>query len=78
MNGSAPEKFEKWWQAVKLGGFMNDEIMPQHVREAFDIGALNEREACAAKAREFSAHYQEGSDAHNTFVILAEWIESRA
>lgn len=37
-----------------------------------------EREACALKAREYAAHYQEGSDGRNTFILLAEWIEARA
>lgn len=37
-----------------------------------------EREACAAKAREFAGHYLEGSDGRNTFILLAEWIERRA
>ena len=37
-----------------------------------------EREACASKAREFAAHYLQGSDGRNTFVLLAEWIENRA
>ncbi len=37
-----------------------------------------ERDACAAKAREFSEHYEQGSDGRNTFVLLAEWIEARS
>ena len=37
-----------------------------------------EREACAAKAREFAAHYPVGSDGRNTLMILAEWIDTRA
>lgn len=36
-----------------------------------------EREACAAKAREFAGHYDQGSDGRNTFILLAEWIEKR-
>lgn len=36
-----------------------------------------ERDACAQKAREFAAHYDQGSDGRNTFIILAEWIENR-
>lgn len=37
-----------------------------------------ERNACAAKAREFASHYPVGSDGRNTLMILAEWIEKRA
>lgn len=48
----APEHFEKWWQSVRLGGFMNDSIMPNHVRQAFDLGVLFERETCARIAEE--------------------------
>jgi len=44
---SAPEAFEKWWQSLRLGGFMSDEIMPDHVRQAFDLGVMFERERCA-------------------------------
>ena len=47
---SAPEAFEKWWQSLKLGGFMNDEIMPDHVRQAFDLGVMFERQRCKAIA----------------------------
>lgn len=36
-----------------------------------------EREACASKSREFAAHYPQSSDGRNTFILLAEWIESR-
>ena len=39
--------------------------------------AKDEREACANKAREFAGHYDQGSDGRNTFILLAEWIESR-
>ena len=49
-------------------------------RAAEDIAAAvaAERAACAAKAREFSEHYEQGSDGRNTFVLLAEWIEARS
>jgi len=47
---TAADAFEKWWQSVKLGGFMNDEITQDHVREAFDLGTRLEREACAKLA----------------------------
>lgn len=41
-------------------------------------GAVNaEREIIANKAREWAAHYQQGSDGRNTFILMAEWIESR-
>jgi len=40
--------------------------------------AAAEREACAAKAREYAAHHPQGSDGRNTFILLAEWIENRA
>jgi hypothetical protein len=36
-----------------------------------------EREACAAKCREYADHYPPHSDGRNTFVLLAEWIDSR-
>ena len=49
---SAPDEFEKWWQSVKLGGFMNDEIMPDHVRQAFDLGVMFERQRCAKITRD--------------------------
>lgn len=51
-------------------------------REALNVFAplvvLRSVEACAAKAREYAAHYPQGSDGRNTFVLLAEWIENRA
>lgn len=59
MADGAPEHFEKWWQGIKLGGFMNDEIMPDHVRQAFDLGVLFEREACAKVADESAADHDE-------------------
>ena len=37
----------------------------------------HERMACADKAREYAEHYDQGSDGRNTFILLAEWIESR-
>lgn len=40
-------------------------------------GRLNEREACAAKAREYAGHYPHSSVCRNTFILLAEWIEAR-
>lgn len=43
-------------------------------REAV-VEALTE---CADKARQFARHYDEGSDARNTFILLAEWIEGKA
>ena len=42
------------------------------------FAVADEREACAAKAREYAAHYPEGSDGRHTFILLAEWIENRA
>lgn len=36
-----------------------------------------ERDAIAARAREFAAHYPESSDGRNTFILFAEWIEAR-
>ncbi len=45
---------------------------------AVESAALAEREVCATKAREYAAHYPQGSDGRNTFVLLAEWIENRA
>jgi hypothetical protein len=50
------------------------------MEHALMIGAAvaSEREACAAKAREFSEHYEQSSDGRNTFVLLAEWIEARS
>jgi hypothetical protein len=38
----------------------------------------DERKAIAAKAREWARHYPPHSDGRNTFVLLAEWIDSRA
>lgn len=35
-----------------------------------------ERLACGHKAREYAEHYPDGSDGRNTFIILAEQIES--
>lgn len=37
-----------------------------------------ERARSANKARDFAAHYSPGTDGRNTFIILAEWIESGA
>lgn len=48
------------------------------VSEALRAAATDEREACAAKAREYAAHYDAGSDGRNTLIMLAEWIENRA
>lgn len=57
-------------------------LMPFYPREdvALMISAAvkAEREAFSAKAREFAANYPEASDGRNTFIILAEWIESRS
>lgn len=41
-------------------------------------GISAERSAIAAKAREWAAHYDQGSDGRNTFVLFAEWVEDRA
>lgn len=45
--------------------------------EAMSSAISHERWAIAQKAREFAAHYPQGSDGRNTFIILAEWIENR-
>lgn len=37
-----------------------------------------ERQIIADEARRLAANYSDGSDGRNTFVMLAEWIESRA
>ena len=44
---SAPEAFEKWWQALPL---RNGEITSDHIRQAWDAGVLFEREARAVEA----------------------------
>lgn len=48
MADSASDHFEKWWETVKLGGFMNDQVMPEHIEEAFALGIAFERERCAS------------------------------
>ena len=57
-------------------------LMPFYPREdvALMVGAAvkAERDCCALKAREYALHYEQGSDGRNTFILLAEWIESRA
>ena len=45
-------------------------------REELEAAVEAEREACGHKAREFAAHYPQGSDGRNTFIILAEQFES--
>ena len=49
-----------------------------HVCPAHKYLVARERDACAAKAREFAEHYEQGSDGRNTFVLLAQWIEARS
>jgi len=53
----------------------NDRSLAQAalVRTTLDL----ERQIVADKAHEWAAHYSEGSDGRNTFVLLAEWVESR-
>ena len=65
-----------------LGGDAARPDLGNHILEYGEDMALAaikaERAACAAKAREFAALYDQGSDGRNTFILLAEWIESRA
>ena len=44
---SAPEAFEKWWQALPL---RNGEITADHIRQAWDAGVVFERTSCAQVA----------------------------
>lgn len=37
----------------------------------------SERTSIADEARRYASHYKPGSDGRNTFVMLAEWIETR-
>ena len=37
----------------------------------------SERASIADEARRYASHYKPGSDGRNTFVMLAEWIDSR-
>ena len=69
------ETNEKRWFSVKGMGvrYIHEDQAAEDVAAAVKA----EREACAQKAREFARHYDEGSDGRNTFVILAEWIETR-
>lgn len=57
-----------------------DEVERAMARADEDVVAAvaAERNACSAKAREFARCYPDGSDGRNTFILLAEWIETRA
>lgn len=46
-------------------------------RDVLRTCLYRDRKINADKAREFASHYPQGSDGRNTFIILAEWIESR-
>lgn len=39
---------------------------------------IEERETIAAEARRYASQYPQSSDGRNTFILLAEWIESRS
>lgn len=41
---TAPEAFEKWWQALPL---RNGEITADHIRQAWEAGVLFERQRSA-------------------------------
>lgn len=58
--------------------FWLDTFSKADLERAIQAAIADEREACAAKAREYAAHYPAGSDGRNTFALLAEWIENRA
>ena len=71
-----PETNEKRWFSCR--GMGVPYVHEDRAAEDLDGAVKAERDACAAKAREFAAHYPQGSDGRNTFVLLAEWIENRA
>ena len=48
---SAPEAFEKWWQALPL---RNGEITSDHIRQAWDAAIIFERDECRKLARSFA------------------------
>lgn len=70
-----PETNEKRWFGTK--GMGVEYVHEDRAAKDAEVAVKAEREACASKAREFAAHYDEGSDGRNTFIILAEWIENR-
>ncbi len=70
------ETNEKRWFSCRGMGVAY--IHEDRAAEDIDTAVSSERDACAAKAREYAAHYPEGSDGRNTFILLAEWIENRA
>lgn len=74
------ETNEKRWYSSKGMGvcYVHEDRAAEDIAAAVAKAVAAERESCAHKAREFAAHYPQGSDGRNTFVILAEWIENRA
>lgn len=66
---SAPEAFERWWQALPLP---NDKITADHIRMAWDAGVLFERNACAAICDE-----NDGGPDGITVALVAKEIRKR-
>ena len=71
-----PETNEKrWYSSLGMGvRYVHEDRAAEDIQSAMNA----ELNVCAAKAREFAAFYDEGSDGRNTFILLAEWIERRA
>jgi hypothetical protein len=65
------------WGAITVGPLSADDVVTA-ITARDDAIRAKERERCANKARDFAAHYSAGTDGRNTFIILAEWIESGA
>lgn len=64
---TAPEAFEKWWQALPL---RNGEITADHIRQAWDAGVIFERDACHKLARSFAVEPGDG-DASTAETVAA-------
>lgn len=71
---TAPEAFEKWWQALPL---RNGEITADHIRQAWDAAVLFERDRCARIA-DASAAQCKSFHASDIVLNVADEIRSPA
>lgn len=69
---TAPEAFEKWWQALPL---RNGEITADHIRQAWDAGVLFERERCA-RINDAAAAQCKSFHASNLIIKAADDIRA--
>jgi len=76
---TAPEAFEKWWQALPL---RNGEITADHIRQAWDAGVLFERGACATEAdtmaRQNRAGFRNAADEDFTTRMIVNELSALA